>query len=187
MLVSCSQKGCEEPAAFAYDWPGQETPGRACVKHSQTVERTAQALGFRVTLHPLSEPVRKPYEAPKATAHGRLERYDLRGLSFDGELNRLELLALQEHLDAHGQFHGPAFRQWALMRIERCKKLLDIELRGKLAAAGLPSDPEWMREPGDCDDLSPGLVAAARLCACVNSVPLAIGETTCPRCGGELR
>ena len=184
-LVSCSQKGCTNPPTYTYDWPG-DGEQRCCLRHSMAVKQMGEALGLHITLRflgPLGEMTqaeqrfahealarlqKKPYEPPKATAHA---------LSWDGELNRLELLALQEHLDAHGQFHGPAFRKWALMRIERCKKLLDSEMRGKLAAVGIESDPLWM-----LDD-EPG--AAARRCACVNNESMPDGFNRCRQCGGS--
>jgi hypothetical protein len=113
---------------------------------------------------------RKPYEPPTATPHA---------LSWDGELNRLELLALEEEL-RRSSFHGPAFKQWALMRIDRCKKLLDTEMREKLAASGLPSDPDWMQGPP-----TPRNTGTPQVCSCVNPPRLAIGETSCPSCGGS--
>lgn len=151
----CSQKGCTGTATYTYEWPGAEGPQWCCVTHAQTVERAASALGFRVTLHAIgsseTKSVRRPYEPPQATAHA---------LSWYGELTRLELLALEEELRRES-FHGPAFKQWARMRIELCKKALDIEVRGKLASGG----------------------AYGQVCSCVNPPSVAIGETICPACG----
>lgn len=144
---------------------------------------------------------RKPYEAPAIATHM---------LSELGELCRLELLMLEEEL-ARVSFHGSAFKAWARARIALMKKTLDTEVRGKLAAAGLESDPEWMRDPPatprntgtervsgtnwcpECGIGEGGLhrpscprgiaPATPQSCECVNPPRLAIGETTCPACG----
>lgn len=90
---------------------------------------------------------------------------------------RLELLMLEEELKYR---NGPAFRAWARHRAGWLRGELDRGVREELAAAGLRSEPEWMRDPPP----TPRNTGTPQVCSCVNPPSLAIGETTCPSCGG---
>jgi hypothetical protein len=52
MPTNCNQKGCNEPAAFRYTWPGQNEAG-ICLIHAEKLIAVAAAMGFHVQLIPV--------------------------------------------------------------------------------------------------------------------------------------
>lgn len=195
-LVSCSQKECTNPATYTYEWPGAETMQRCCLRHRQTVEQVAAALGFRVVMHligcePPTRPARKPYTAPT-----------VRDVEPPLSL-RLYAILRRESDATEVNWYSP---NSVLRDIQReVEKELDSETRAKLAAAGfdvrgkaeLPEhDPPWMRDDPPAPLNTPNLdfvveqleslnARTAQKCSCVNPPRLVIGETVCPACGGS--
>lgn len=47
----CDQNGCEQPAAYRYEWLGE--PKRICEQHRAPLLNVADALGVRVDLQPI--------------------------------------------------------------------------------------------------------------------------------------
>lgn len=52
----CNQKGCTEPPAFRFTWPGRDEQA-VCAKHEPKMRDVAGALGFHLQLIPLEPPV----------------------------------------------------------------------------------------------------------------------------------
>lgn len=45
--LTCSQKGCDEPAVARYTWPGKDESG-ICSGHRPKLEGVAQAMGLHL-------------------------------------------------------------------------------------------------------------------------------------------
>lgn len=50
--MTCNQKGCTQPAAFRFTWPGRDESA-ICSEHVKKLQDVAQAMGLYVQIIPL--------------------------------------------------------------------------------------------------------------------------------------
>lgn len=51
LVPKCGQRGCEQPAAWRYEWFGK--PAATCEHHKPQVLNVADAVGVRLNLQPV--------------------------------------------------------------------------------------------------------------------------------------
>jgi hypothetical protein len=52
-ITECNQKGCENPAAFRFTWPGKDEAG-ICAIHAVKMQGITRAMGLYVQTIPLT-------------------------------------------------------------------------------------------------------------------------------------
>lgn len=51
-ILTCSQKGCDEPAAVKYHWMSE--PMLACIDHAATAQNIGNAMGINIHFEPIN-------------------------------------------------------------------------------------------------------------------------------------